>query len=151
MIEIIDYTNDHTESFKSLNLEWLDKYHLTEAPDIEVLNDPQSTIIDKGGYIFLAKSGNDIIGSAALLQEGHNTWELAKMAVSPAFQGKGISKLLIEKCLSKAKEMKAVKVTLFSNNQLQAALQLYRNYGFVDIPVEDSPFQTADVKMELIF
>ncbi len=149
MVEIIEYSHHYASEFKGLNLEWLDKYHLTESHDLEVLNDPQVTIIDAGGAIYLAKIGNDIVGTAALMKEKEGFFELAKMAVAPQWQGKGISKLLIEKCISKAKELNATKIFLFSNHQLQTAIQLYRKFGFENIDVTDSPFTTADIKMEL--
>ena len=149
MVEIIPYSDEYAAVFKVLNLEWLDKYNLTESHDLLVLNDPKATIIDTGGAIFLAKSGDEIVGTAAIINEGHDIYELAKMTVAPKFQGKGISKLLLEKCLEAAKERNAKKIILYSNSQLQTALSLYKKYGFKHIEVTDAPFLTADVKMEL--
>lgn len=148
-ITIIPYSNEHHSIFKQLNLEWLDKYNLTESHDLMVLDDPTGTILDRGGFIWLAKAGDEIVGSAALMNEGHGIFELAKMCVAKGWQGKGISKILIETCLKKAKETGAKKLTLFSNHQLQTALKLYEKYGFKNVEVKDSPFETADVKMEL--
>ncbi|MGO8055658.1 hypothetical protein AB9E30_35935, partial [Rhizobium leguminosarum] len=48
MIEIIDYSDIYAADFKQLNLEWLDKYNLTESHDLMVLNDPTGTILDRG-------------------------------------------------------------------------------------------------------
>jgi len=149
MIEIIPYSDEYASVFKVLNLEWLDKYNLTESHDLLILNDPKGTIIDNGGAIFLAKSGDEIVGSAAIINEDHDIYELAKMTVAPAFQGKGISKLLLEKCLEAAKERDAKKLILFSNSQLQTAISLYKKYGFKHVDVTDAPFLTADIKMEL--
>ena len=149
MIEIIPYSDEYAAVFKVLNLEWLDKYNLTESHDLLILNDPKGTIIENGGAIFLARSGDEIVGSAAIINEGHGIYELAKMTVAPAFQGKGISKLLLEKCLEAAKERKAKKIILFSNSQLQTAISLYKKYGFKHVDVTDAPFLTADIKMEL--
>ena len=106
--------------------------------------------INNGGYIWLAKHDSSIIGSSALIKEHDGVFELAKMSVAGEWQGKGISKLLIEVCLAKARELKAKKVELFSNHQLLAALKLYERYGFRHVEIKDSPFETADVKMELI-
>ena len=150
-IDIIEYDEKYHTVFKDLNLEWLDKYNLTESHDLMVLDDPKGTILDRGGFIWLAKAGEEIVGSAALMNEGHGIFELAKMCVSKAWQGKGISKILIETCLEKAKEIGVKKLTLFSNHQLQTALRLYEKYGFRNVEVKDSPFATADVKMELEF
>ena len=149
-IEIIEYEDRYHEKFRSLNLVWLDKYKLTEEPDLMVLNDPRGTIINNGGYIWLARQDGEIIGSSALIKEHDGVFELAKMAVAEPWQGKGISKLLIEVCLNKAREVGASKVELFSNHQLLAALKLYERYGFKHVSMKDRPFVTADVKMELI-
>jgi GNAT superfamily N-acetyltransferase len=148
MVTIIDFEEKYAADFKRLNLEWLDKYHLTESHDLMVLDDPHGTIINRGGCIFLAKEDDTIIGSAALMKEHEGVYELAKMAVAPAYRGRGISRLLIEQCLDKAVAWKAKKLILFSNHQLLTAIGLYEKYGFRHVAVEDSPFATADVKME---
>lgn len=149
MIELIKYQTRYHREFKSLNLEWLDKYNLTESHDLEVLNDPEGTVIARGGCIFLAKEGDEIIGTAGLWKESEKEYELVKMTVAPAYRGKGISKLLLERCLSAAKELGAEKIILYSNSQLKTALGLYEKFGFRHVPVTGAPFLTADVKMEL--
>jgi GNAT superfamily N-acetyltransferase len=150
-VEIIEYNKIYHEDFKKLNLEWLDKYNLTESHDLMILNDPKGTILDRGGFIWLAKAGDEIIGSAAIVNEGHGIFELAKMGVTEKWRGKGVAKLLLGICLTKAKENGAKKMTLFSNHQLQNALNMYKKFGFYHVEVKDSPFETADVKMELEF
>jgi putative acetyltransferase len=148
-IDIISYEDKFQPAFKAMNLEWLDRYNLTEQPDLDILNDPRQTILNTGGAIFLARVGEEIIGSAALIHD-HGLYELGKMAVAEPYRNRGISRLLIEKCIEEAKAKGASKIVLFSNHQLKAALGLYEKYGFQYIPVEDSPFLTADIKMELI-
>jgi putative acetyltransferase len=149
-IKIIPYKNDHHAAFRQLNLEWLDHYHLTESHDLMILDDPEGTILNRGGFIWMAEADGQLIGSAGLIREHDGEYELAKMAVTAAYRGKGISKLLIEKCLEKAREIGAKKLSLFSNHQLQTALGLYEKYGFRHVELHDSPFETADVKMELV-
>lgn len=149
MPQIIPYTDYHAAVFKAINIEWLEKYNLLESHDIQMLDDPRGTIIDRGGVIYLAEDNGVIIGSAALIDEHDGIYELAKMTVVPTWRGKGISKILLEQCLDTARTLKAKKVILFSNDQLQTALRLYEQYGFTHIPVTDSPFTTANVKMEL--
>jgi N-acetylglutamate synthase-like GNAT family acetyltransferase len=150
MVEIFEYQDEHAGDFKKINLEWLDKYKLTEEADIRMLNKPREIILNPGGAIFLAKTNGIVIGSAALISAHGGVYELAKMTVVPSWQGKGISKLLLEKCLERARLLGAKKIVLFSHHKLEAALQLYIQYGFVNVDVTDSPFVTADVKMELL-
>jgi putative acetyltransferase len=149
-IKIIPYRHEHHAIFKQLNLEWLDHYHLTESHDLIILNDPEGTVLSNGGFIWMAEADGKIVGSAGLMKEHEGVYELVKMAVSANYRGKGISRLLIEKCLEKSRELGAKKLILFSNHQLERAIRLYEKYGFRHIPVENSPMETADVKMELI-
>ena len=149
-MEIIDFEDKYEEDFRNLNLEWLYKYNLAESHDLEVLSDPQGTIIKPGGCIFLARENDSIAGCAGLMKMSDGVYELVKMAVADSFRGKGISKVLLTCCIDKAKKLGAKKLILFSNHQLETALHLYKQFGFTNIPVEDSPFETADVKMELI-
>lgn len=149
-VTIIEYNERYHEAFRQLNLEWLVRYNLLEDVDMMVLDNPKGTVLGHGGHIWLAKADDQIIGSAALMPEGHGIFELAKMSVHPTWRGRGIGKLLIEKCLAQARELQAKKILLFSNHQLKTALKLYEQYGFHYIEMKDSPFKTADIKMELI-
>jgi ribosomal protein S18 acetylase RimI-like enzyme len=149
-IKIIPYRNEHHAIFKQLNLEWLDHYNLTEGHDLMVLNDPQGVILDRGGFIWMAEADGKIVGSAGLMKEHEGEYELVKMAVTESHRGQGISRLLIEQCLAKAKEIGAKKVSLYSNHQLQTAISLYEKYGFYHVELVNSPLETADVRMELV-
>jgi putative acetyltransferase len=149
-IEIIPFSNEHQAVFRSLNEEWLDKYHLMEDHDVAILNDPRKMILENGGEIFLARVNERIVGTAALMKEHERVYELVKMAVAPEFRNQGIGNILIDRCIAKAKDLNAEKIILFSNHQLKNALKLYEKFGFNYIPVENSPFLTADIKMELI-
>ena len=149
MVEIISYEDRYQPEFRRLNLEWLDKYNLTESHDLEVLDDPRGTVIEKGGCIFLAIEDEKVIGTAGLWKENENEYERVKMTVDPDYRGKGISKILLDRCLEEAKKMHARMIFLYSNSQLKTALALYEKYGFRNVAVVNAPFLTADVKMEL--
>src|SRR5688572_1224368 len=148
-IQIIEYEEKYNSDFKKLNLDYLDKYDLTESHDMIILDNPEEIVLKTGGFIWLAKAGDEIVGTVGIMPEGHGIFELIKMCVAESWRGRGISKLLMETCLQKVKELGGVKLFLFSNHQLQTALKLYKKYGFKNVEVTDSPFETADVKMEL--
>ena len=130
MINIISYEDKYQPDFKSLNLEWLDKYHLTETHDLEILDNPQEKVIAGGGCIFLAMDEEKVVGSAGLVKEQEGIFELVKMTVDPAWRGRGISKILLDRCLEEAKKSNAKKIFLFSNSRLLTAIKLYEKYGF---------------------
>ena len=150
-IAIIEYDKKYHADFKRMNLDYLDKYNLTESHDMIILDNPEEIVIKRGGFIWLAKAGNEVVGTVGIMPEGHGIFELIKMCVAESWRGRGISKLLMETCLQKVKELGGEKLFLFSNHQLQTALKLYTKYGFKNVEVTDSPFETADVKMELEF
>ena len=146
---IIDYEEQYLKDFQRLNLEWLEKFNLVESHDLEVLNHPQENVIDRGGFIFLLREDDAIAGSAGIFKINDKEYELIKMSVSPEHRGKKFGHMLVEKCIAKAKQMKASKIILYSNSNLQTAIRLYEKFGFKHTEVVDAPFETADIKMEL--
>jgi putative acetyltransferase len=149
MAVIIDYENQYHKYFQRLNLEWLEKFNLVESHDLEILNHPQENVIDRGGFIFLLKEDDAIIGTAGIFKINDTEFELIKMTVAPEHRGKKFGDMLLEKCIVKAKEMNASKLILYSNSNLQTAIRLYEKFGFKHVDVTDAPFETADIKMEL--
>src|SRR5579863_8274527 len=78
--------------FRRLNEEWIVRYFAMEQKDEEVLADPQTTILDRGGRLFLAVRGGQTIGCCALLAIGPGEFEVAKMAVAESFRRSGIGR-----------------------------------------------------------
>ena len=149
MIKIISYESKYHPDFKRLNLEWLEKYNLTESHDLELLYNPEEKIIATGGCLFLALKKDAVVGTAGLIKANEREFELVKMAVDPPYRGQGIGKKLLDRCLEEARKLNGKKVFLFSNSRLQTALKMYEKYGFTYIAVTGTPLLTADVKMEL--
>ena len=147
-VEIINFSEEQKEAIKVLNYEWLEKYFTVEKNDIISLSNPKEEIIDKGGFIFYAKLNDEIIGTASLLKKSATVFELGKMAVSQKAQGHKIGTLLLEHCLTFAKQKQIKTLVLYSNTQLKSALHLYRKYGFSEVDVEEGLYERADIKME---
>lgn len=150
-VEIIDFAPEFAPNFKALNEEWITRYFIMEEADHRSLGDPKGYILDKGGYILMARYKNEIVGTCALLNEGNGVYELAKMAVAPKVQGLKIGKVLGEAAVLKAKQNGAVKLYLVSNRRLTTALNLYKKLGFIEVPMPPSIYERADIKMEIIF
>jgi ribosomal protein S18 acetylase RimI-like enzyme len=149
-VEIIDYTPQYAADFRRLNHEWITKYFKLEAADNAALDNPQGYILDKGGYIFVAKYKGETVGVVALLKMQDGGYELGKMAVSPAAQGKSIGFLLGKHAIQKAKKLKATRVFLESNTILKPAISLYNKLGFQKIIGGQSPYERSNIQMELV-
>ncbi|MNJ84485.1 acetyltransferase [compost metagenome] len=147
-IKIIDYSEELKEYIKILNYEWLETYFRVEEGDEKSLSNPKEHIIDKGGFIFYAAKGNEIIGTASLIKKSDTVFELGKMAVAKTAQGFGIGTLLLEHCLEIAKQKQIKKLILYSNTMLESAIHLYRKYGFEEIELEPGVYERGNIKME---
>lgn len=135
--------------FERLNREWLEKYFSVEAIDIEYFQDPQKKILDAGGMIFFAECEGKIVGTCALLKEDDG-FELAKMAVTPAAQGRGIGEALARAAIQAAKLQGAKAVKLFTHSSLAPAIRIYAKLGFQETFRGPHPrYQRADVGMVL--
>ncbi|MFD2917836.1 GNAT family N-acetyltransferase [Psychroserpens luteus] len=149
--EIIPFDNRYAKNFYALNIEWLKTYFYVEPFDEDVLSKPETHIINKGGYIFFAKSSDTILGTAALMPTNDSlVFELTKMAVLPNQRGKKIGQQLLQYCIDFAKENNFKSLMLYSATKLENAIYLYRKFGFVELELEkDSPYKRSDIKMEL--
>ncbi|MBE2226612.1 MAG: bifunctional helix-turn-helix transcriptional regulator/GNAT family N-acetyltransferase [Ignavibacteria bacterium] len=150
-VELIMYSNEYKELFKTLNYEWLEKYFNVEPEDEKLLNNPQEEIIEKGGEIIFAKYKNEIVGTAALISASGGEYELAKMAVTHKAQGRQIGKKLAEEIIRLAKQKKADVLFLETNVKLNAAMRLYKKLGFVLTENHNSKYERSTIKMEMKF
>jgi DNA-binding MarR family transcriptional regulator/N-acetylglutamate synthase-like GNAT family acetyltransferase len=149
-VSIIDYTPQYADDFRRLNHEWIKKYFKLEAADNLVLDNPEGYILNKGGYIFVAQYKGETVGVVALLKMNDGGFELGKMAVSPIAQGKSIGYLLGKHAIEKAKTLNATRVFLESNTILKPAINLYNKLGFKKIIGGQSPYERANIQMELV-
>lgn len=151
-IEIIDLdpqSEVQKLAFKQINYEWIEKYFKVEKGDLASLEDPEKYFLATGGAVLLARRGEKYLGTSALKPMGNGSYELCKMGVSEAARGLGIGGLIGEAAIRKAKEMGAKRVYLETNSSLTPALTLYAKLGFIRIKNFTSPYERADIAMEL--
>ena len=145
-------TPEDAAAFRTLNEEWITRYFALEPKDIATLNDPETTIIRKGGCVFMACADGAPVGCAALIPMGDGVYEMSKMAVSPAMRGLGIGRKLLQYTIDRARAMGAKSLFLGSNSKLANAVHLYESMGFQHVPQERLPplaYARADVFMEM--
>ena len=148
-VSILQYHPKYAADYKRLNIAWIEKYFTVEEHDIEQLDNPGEHIIDRGGYILFARYNNQIVGTCALIKTGDREYELAKMAVAEEARGKQIGKQLGLAVIEQARDAGAKRVWLESNRILTTAINLYIKLGFEEIPVTQTPYARADIRMEL--
>ena len=96
------------------------------------------------GGIILCKEGDNFIGCVAIRRSASNIAELKRMYVQPMHQHKGIGKNLLERSLELAKSLNYECIRLDTLNHMTPAINLYKKYGFYEIPAYyHNPVSTA--------
>lgn len=139
-------------AFRDLNYAWIQQYFTIEEKDEALLHDPQTYIFDKGGNIIIAEDSGRVVGCAALVPRDDGPVELAKMAVDPSAQGKGIGRAIVGRAIDEARQMGAKRLWLESNTVLETAIRLYRRCGFTEVTGDSkiaSPYSKCNIQMYL--
>jgi putative acetyltransferase len=92
---------------------------------------------------FIAETDGKIVGGGGIYPTiglPEKTCELVKMYLLPEARGKGLGRLIIEKCLQTAKEFGFEQIYIESMPELNLALKVYERFGFkyLSAPLGDS-------------
>ena len=149
-VEVVPWRAEYRAHFERLNREWIEQFFRVEEEDRKVFLDPESAIVAGGGQIYFLIDEEGVRGTCAVVRHDAETYELAKMAVSPAARGRGYGDRLVEAAIAFARGAGARRVMLVSNSRLAPALTLYRKHGFRDVPLDPANgYSRADIQMEL--
>ena len=116
----------------------------------EELQELKTMYADPGGGIILCKKGNDYVACAGIRKINNKTAELKRMFVQPTYQGQGIGKILLEKAIEFARSANYYCIRLDTLNHMLPAINLYKQYGFYEIPAYYHNPNTTAVYFELI-
>jgi len=138
-------------AFRRLNEEWIVRFFKLEEKDREMLADPQATILDKGGRIFIALKDGEAVGCCALLAMRPGEFEVGKMAVTQTAQGGGVGRKLLARVVAEAAAAGVNRLYLVTHDSLRPAIRLYESLGFTNVPTErlvPSGYERGNVFME---
>ena len=151
-LDIVTFQKKYKADFERLNREWIEEYFQMEEEDFYTLQNPESHVIEKNGEIFFALYNETVIGTAAMIPFSESVFELAKMSVMRDFQGRGVGKILLKKCIQFAQKRKANEIFLFTNDVLKPALNLYLSCGFkITDEYDDERYERGNTKMTIKF
>lgn len=115
------------------------------------LNDITRFYQTKGGNFWIAKDGDKVIGTIALLDIGNNKGALRKMFVAEAYRGKKIAKRLLTNLLAWAKQKSFREIYLGTTEKFVTAQRFYEKNGFVEINKSDLPEQFPIMDVDVKF
>ena len=148
-VGIVPYQSALRRHFYELNVVWIREHFVIEPPDLLMLTNPEREILAKGGAIWFALASEQVVGTCALKASGAAEFELTKMAVTPAFQRRGIGEQLIAAAIAEFEARGGKQLFLESSLKLAPALRLYERMGFERQPHirPGSPYARSDVYM----
>jgi DNA-binding MarR family transcriptional regulator/predicted GNAT family N-acyltransferase len=130
-LRIREYSPELQHHFHDINAEWIAAMFKVEAVDLEVLENPQSHILDGGGTILFVEAPNlGIIGTCAIRKTGPKSAELTKMGVRAAARGLKAGEFLLVAAIERARKMKIEDFYLLTNSKCESAIHLYEKLGF---------------------
>lgn len=116
--------------FAELNMAWIQELHVVEPSDQKMYDHPEIYMAGKNSVFSLHIDG-EIAGVCALKEDVDGEFELTKMAVDPAFQGRGLGKVLMDVVETYARdELGLSRIYLLSNTINAAAIRLYHRSGW---------------------
>lgn len=142
---------EHKQQFGALNREWLTKYFYVEDQDEAAFADPEGKILKKGGVILFARAEGKVVGTGSLVPlEEKGYFEIAKMAVTEAWQKHRIGQQMMAALIERARAIKARKLYIVSNTKLENAIRLYRRHGFNDsAEARHAHYDRGNITLEL--
>ncbi|WP_313806799.1 GNAT family N-acetyltransferase [Flavobacterium sp.] len=146
---IITYKPEYKQNFIDLNTAWLEEYFFVEQHDKDVFENIEKVVLEPGGEIFFCLINGEVAGTVAMQKVNDDVIEMAKLAVDKHFQGKKLGNLLVDACIDFAKSNHYKTLMLVSSTKLDVALNLYRKYGFIKVPMDETDYHRADIQMEL--
>ncbi len=126
-------TDADAEAIRTLVFGVLAEYGLLaehEGVDAD-LSDIEGNYIARGGLFDLVfDDAGQIIGTVGLYPRGDGVAELRKMYLVKYARSRGLGKMLLERVLSRARELGFGRIELETSSKLVEAIGLYKRYGF---------------------
>lgn len=150
-MEIKTFEPKYKSDFIEMNKAWINEMFEMEDADWEELENIEQAVA-QGGQVFFAVNEQDTVMACCMLAPlANNEWEIQKFAAKTEFKGHGAGKACLQAALNYAETHSIKKLVIISNRKCEAAVHLYRKFGFQEIPVdkEKFPFERADIAFEM--
>lgn len=100
----------------------------------EELDALQTMYAKPEGGIILCQTTGGMIGCVGIRKINDDTAELKRMYIKPAFQNRGMGKQLLQKAIELACSLHYKSIRLDTLDHMTAAINLYKKFGFCEIP-----------------
>lgn len=151
-MKIVPYDSKYKKEFIEMNKYWISEMFTLENEDLNLLNNVDSAI-ENGSEIFFAIENNEVLACCMINPHENGEWEIDKFCAKGMSTGTGAGTSCLKACIEYGKKKKAKKIVIVSNRKCEAAIHLYRKFGFKEVPVdlEKFPYERADIAFEKTF
>ena len=144
---------EHIEQTRALFLEYAASlgFSLCFQSFDEELKSLPGAYAAPSGRLFLAQYEQQAAGCVALRKLEAKICEMKRLYVRPAYRGKGLGRILVERVIAEARAIGYERMRLDTvASSMQDAVELYRRMGFKEIsPYRENPIEGA-LYMELL-
>ncbi len=136
---IREYTDSIIESGGDEVRATLSSQHLDDE-----LKDLNKKYGEPYGRMYIARLNGETAGCVSITRNDDEYCEIKRLYVRPEYRGKGVSKVLMEKAISEARDIGYRYMRLDSFPHMARAIQIYMKRGFYEIEkYNDNPAKTA--------
>ena len=104
-----------------------------------------------GGNFWGAFNGEELIGTIALIDIGHNAGTIRKMFIKDGHRGTGLAQQLLDTLLQYARQKNMTDLYLGTVPALKAAHRFYERNGFVLTDINEFPSYFPRVAVDTMF
>lgn len=150
-MNVVPYSPEYRDEFIALNTAWISEMFGMEPEDERELANIEG-YVEAGGQVFFALDDDGAVMACCLIGPREDgDWEIMKFAARGMYTGTGAGSACLRACLDYARERGIERVIIVTNSACEAAIHLYRKFGFQEMPVdkEKFPFERANVAFEI--
>jgi len=104
-----------------------------------------------GGNFWGAFSGDELVGTIALINIGHHAGTISKMFVKDGHRGTGLALQLLETLVQDAAKKQMTDIYLGTSAVLKAAHRFYERNGFILTDINEFPTYFPRVAIDTMF
>lgn len=145
-MEIVPYDPKYRDSFIEMNTEWITKMFVMEDIDRRILEGVDEMVAKGARVYFAIDEAGEPLACCMIQPLEVGEWEIAKFCARGMSSGTGAGSACLKACMDFAQEERIPRIVIVTNHRCEAAIHIYRKFGFRDMPVdkEKFPWERAD-------
>lgn len=149
---VVPYSPEYREDFIALNTAWISKMFVMEPEDERELANIDCYITAGGQIFFALDDDGEVMACCLIGPREDGDWEIMKFAADDRYSGKGAGSACLEACIDYARKKSVERIIIVTNSACEAAIHLYRKFGFEEMPVDKKkfPFERANVAFQML-